>query len=186
MRVLTSPRREWNRSRQETMVTRALLTAKDGPDVIHTIDRPTAGNAINLEVATALRDAAKEAIGDPGCAALVLAASGRVFCAGATSPASPARPTCGATCVSWRSPSTRRWRCCASRGSSSWRRSPARRPGAASRWRLTPTWWWRGRARASSRPTRPWGSPRYRAVLSAAPRGWRAPRHRARAARPDA
>ena len=86
MRVLTSPRREWNRSRQETMVTRALLTAKDGPDVIHTIDRPTAGNAINLEVATALRDAAKEAIGDPGCAALVLTASGRVFCAGGGRP----------------------------------------------------------------------------------------------------
>jgi 2-(1,2-epoxy-1,2-dihydrophenyl)acetyl-CoA isomerase len=82
MRVLTSPRREWNRARQETTVTRALLTAKDGPVVILTIDRPTAGNAINLEVATALRDAAKDAIGDPGCAALVLAASGRVFCAG--------------------------------------------------------------------------------------------------------
>ena len=53
-------------------MTRALLTAKDGPVVILTIDRPTASNAINLEVATALRDAAKDAIADPGCAALVL------------------------------------------------------------------------------------------------------------------
>jgi 2-(1,2-epoxy-1,2-dihydrophenyl)acetyl-CoA isomerase len=64
------------------MSTRALLTAKDGPVVTLTIDRPDAGNAINLELATALRDAAKDAIADPGCAALVLAASGRVFCAG--------------------------------------------------------------------------------------------------------
>ena len=63
-------------------MTTALLMAKDGPVVILTIDRPAAGNAINLELATALRGAAKDAIADPGCAALVLAASGRVFCAG--------------------------------------------------------------------------------------------------------
>jgi 2-(1,2-epoxy-1,2-dihydrophenyl)acetyl-CoA isomerase len=64
------------------MDSRALLTAKDGPVVTLTLDRPDAGNAINLELAIALRDAARDAIADPGCAALVLAASGRVFCAG--------------------------------------------------------------------------------------------------------
>jgi 2-(1,2-epoxy-1,2-dihydrophenyl)acetyl-CoA isomerase len=64
------------------MGSRALLTAKDGPVVTLTIDRPDAANAINLELATALRDAAREAIADPGCASLVLAAAGRVFCAG--------------------------------------------------------------------------------------------------------
>jgi 2-(1,2-epoxy-1,2-dihydrophenyl)acetyl-CoA isomerase len=64
------------------MGTRALLTAKDGPVVTLTIDRPDAGNAINLELAAALRDAVNDAIADSGCAALVIAASGRVFCAG--------------------------------------------------------------------------------------------------------
>ena len=59
-----------------------LLTATDGPVVTLTIDRPAAGNAINLELATAIRAAARDAIADPGCAAMVLAASGRVFCAG--------------------------------------------------------------------------------------------------------
>jgi 2-(1,2-epoxy-1,2-dihydrophenyl)acetyl-CoA isomerase len=62
--------------------TTALLTAKDGPVVTLTLNRPDAGNAINLELAAALRDAARDAIADPGCAALVVAASGRVFCAG--------------------------------------------------------------------------------------------------------
>jgi 2-(1,2-epoxy-1,2-dihydrophenyl)acetyl-CoA isomerase len=71
-----------NRARQEIMGSRTLLTAKDGPVVVLTIDRPDAGNAINLELAAALRDAARDAIADPGCAALVLAANGRVFCAG--------------------------------------------------------------------------------------------------------
>ena len=42
-----------------------------------TLDRPDAGNAIDLGLATALRDAAMDAIADPGCAAIVLAASGR-------------------------------------------------------------------------------------------------------------
>jgi 2-(1,2-epoxy-1,2-dihydrophenyl)acetyl-CoA isomerase len=60
----------------------ALLTAKDGAVVTLTLNRPDAGNAINLELAVALRDAVTDAIADPGCAALVIAASGRVFCAG--------------------------------------------------------------------------------------------------------
>jgi 2-(1,2-epoxy-1,2-dihydrophenyl)acetyl-CoA isomerase len=62
--------------------TTTLLTAKDGPVVTLTLNRPDAGNAINLELAAALGDAARDAIADPGCAALVIAASGRVFCAG--------------------------------------------------------------------------------------------------------
>jgi 2-(1,2-epoxy-1,2-dihydrophenyl)acetyl-CoA isomerase len=64
------------------MDTTPLLTATDGPVVTLTLDRPDAGNAINLELAVALRDAARGAIADPGCAVLVIAASGRVFCAG--------------------------------------------------------------------------------------------------------
>src|SRR6201996_374872 len=81
-RVSARPRCEWNHARQEIMGTRALLTAKDGPVVTLTIDRPDAGNAINLELAATLRDAVRDAIADPGCAALVIAASGRVFCSG--------------------------------------------------------------------------------------------------------
>jgi 2-(1,2-epoxy-1,2-dihydrophenyl)acetyl-CoA isomerase len=64
------------------MGTTALLTARDGPVVTLTIDRPDVGNAIDLDLAAALRDAARDAIADPGCVALVIAASGRVFCAG--------------------------------------------------------------------------------------------------------
>ena len=59
-----------------------LVMVKDGPVVILTINRPDAGNAINLQLAAALREAVSEAIADPGCAAIVIAASGRVFCAG--------------------------------------------------------------------------------------------------------
>jgi 2-(1,2-epoxy-1,2-dihydrophenyl)acetyl-CoA isomerase len=58
------------------------LIGKDGPVVTLSIDRPVAGNAIDLELATAIRDAVRGAIADPGCAAIVLAATGHVFCAG--------------------------------------------------------------------------------------------------------
>jgi len=64
------------------MNTAPLLADWNGTVVTLTINRPAAGNAINLQLAVALRDAIREAIADPGCRAVVLAANGPVFCGG--------------------------------------------------------------------------------------------------------
>lgn len=59
-----------------------LLVERDGPVVRLVLNRPKAGNAINVEVAKALMDAAIECDEDPTVRCVVLTGAGRMFCVG--------------------------------------------------------------------------------------------------------
>lgn len=49
---------------------------------ILTLNRPEAGNKLNIQCMDALADALREAEADPGCGAVILTARGEVFCGG--------------------------------------------------------------------------------------------------------
>lgn len=59
-----------------------LLIERDGPVVRLVLNRPKAGNAINVEMAKALMDAAIECDEDPTVRCVVLTGAGRMFCVG--------------------------------------------------------------------------------------------------------
>lgn len=59
-----------------------LRVERDGAVAILTLARPAAGNALNLDLARALRDAVVEVAADTGVAAVVIAAEGTLFCSG--------------------------------------------------------------------------------------------------------
>ncbi len=59
-----------------------LLIERDGSVVRLVLNRPTAGNAINVEMARALMDAAIECDENPEIRCVVLTGAGRMFCAG--------------------------------------------------------------------------------------------------------
>lgn len=62
-------------------MTQPLMIARDGDVVTVTLNRPHAGNAVDLETAHALRGAVEEAEAS-GAVVMVLTARGKVFCAG--------------------------------------------------------------------------------------------------------
>ena len=55
---------------------------RDGAVARLTLDRPAAGNAIDLPLAQALADSAADAAADPAVRCVVLTGNGRLFCAG--------------------------------------------------------------------------------------------------------
>lgn len=59
-----------------------LLIERQGPVVQLILNRPQAGNAINVEMAKALMDAAIDCDEDPGVRCVVLTGAGRMFCVG--------------------------------------------------------------------------------------------------------
>lgn len=59
-----------------------LLIERQGAVVRLILNRPKAGNAINVELARALMDAAIECDEDPGVRCVVLTGAGRMFCVG--------------------------------------------------------------------------------------------------------
>lgn len=59
-----------------------LLIERDGPVVRLVLNRPKAGNAINVEMAKALMDAAIACDEDPTVRCVVLTGAGRMFCVG--------------------------------------------------------------------------------------------------------
>lgn len=54
----------------------------DGPIAILTLNRPDKGNALSESMMDALEDGVRDAVADPGIRVIVLAAEGKVFCAG--------------------------------------------------------------------------------------------------------
>ncbi|WP_173922367.1 enoyl-CoA hydratase/isomerase family protein [Agromyces sp. Marseille-P2726] len=72
-----------------------LRIERDGPIARLTLNRPTAGNALDLELARALRDGARTLSADESCAVVLIDAEGVLFCgggdlAGVSAAASPA------------------------------------------------------------------------------------------------
>jgi 2-(1,2-epoxy-1,2-dihydrophenyl)acetyl-CoA isomerase len=59
-----------------------VLFERDGAIVRITLDRPDAGNAIDLAMAQGLVDAAEACVADPKIRCVVLTGAGRLFCAG--------------------------------------------------------------------------------------------------------
>ena len=59
-----------------------LRVERDGAIARLTLNRPEAGNALDLELAGALRDSAEELTADDTCAVVLLEAEGRLFCSG--------------------------------------------------------------------------------------------------------
>lgn len=59
-----------------------VLFARDGAIARITLDRPDAGNAIDLAMAQRLTDAAEACAADPTIRCVVLTGAGRLFCAG--------------------------------------------------------------------------------------------------------
>jgi enoyl-CoA hydratase len=82
-----------------------VLVERSGAVLVITINRPEARNALNLAVATAIRDAADELDADPGLRAGVLTGAGGTFSAGmdlkaflrGERPSFPGRGLCGIT-----------------------------------------------------------------------------------------
>tara|TARA_B100000242_G_scaffold260793_1_gene206308 strand:- start:2166 stop:2960 length:795 start_codon:yes stop_codon:yes gene_type:complete len=63
-------------------MSKTVITSKDGPLLIITLNRPEKLNAFNVEMHTALRAALEAARDDKLCRAVLLTGSGRGFCAG--------------------------------------------------------------------------------------------------------
>jgi len=61
----------------------SILSERDGPVLRLTLNRPDVRNAFDEELIAALNAAATEAAEDPALRAIVLAGSGKTFCAGA-------------------------------------------------------------------------------------------------------
>lgn len=59
-----------------------LRVAKDGAIARVTLNRPAAGNALDLELARALRDSARTLSADETCAVVLIEAEGALFCGG--------------------------------------------------------------------------------------------------------
>lgn len=59
-----------------------LSVAADGPVAILTLDRPDRANALSSAMIAALHDAVAAAAADPAIRVAVIAAAGRIFCAG--------------------------------------------------------------------------------------------------------
>ncbi|WP_166875464.1 enoyl-CoA hydratase/isomerase family protein [Salinibacterium sp. ZJ450] len=59
-----------------------LLSERDGPIARLTLNRPDAGNALDLELARALRDSARSLSADDTCAVILIDARGALFCGG--------------------------------------------------------------------------------------------------------
>ncbi|MGO4689625.1 enoyl-CoA hydratase/isomerase family protein [Glaciibacter sp. 2TAF33] len=59
-----------------------LLVERDGPIARLTLNRPAAGNALDLELAQALRDSAESLGADDSCAVILIDAHGALFCGG--------------------------------------------------------------------------------------------------------
>jgi 2-(1,2-epoxy-1,2-dihydrophenyl)acetyl-CoA isomerase len=65
------------------MTSGVLASSRDGPVAILTLNRPEASNALDAELRAALAAALREQSVNPAVRVVLLAASGRAFCAGA-------------------------------------------------------------------------------------------------------
>ena len=70
-----------------------LRVERDGAIARLTLNRPAAGNALDLELAAALRDSAEEISADDTCAVVLIEAEGRLFCTGGDVAAMSAAPS---------------------------------------------------------------------------------------------
>lgn len=59
-----------------------VRTGRDGPVLTLTLNRPDKGNALSESMMDALEDGIREAVADPAIRVVILAAEGKVFCAG--------------------------------------------------------------------------------------------------------
>ena len=71
----------------------ALRVERDGAIARLTLNRPAAGNALDLELAGALRDSAEALSVDDTCAVILIEAEGRLFCTGGDVAAMSAAPS---------------------------------------------------------------------------------------------
>jgi 2-(1,2-epoxy-1,2-dihydrophenyl)acetyl-CoA isomerase len=60
----------------------AVLLTKDGPIATITLNRPAAGNTVNMPLAQGLLDAAIDCDEDPAIRCVILTANGKLFCGG--------------------------------------------------------------------------------------------------------
>lgn len=70
-----------------------LRVQRDGAVARLTLNRPAAGNALDLDLAKALRDSAVELSADDSCAVVLIDAEGKLFCSGGDLAAMSAAPS---------------------------------------------------------------------------------------------